>query len=250
MSPRPFCLSIAGFDPSGGAGILADIKSFEQSGAYGLGVLTSNTIQTETKFVRILWENSTQIADQLSVMLESYPISSIKIGIIENLERVDTLITQINNHSSEIAIIWDPIIKSSTGFRFLQEMDVQILHQVLAKILMITPNTYEACSLGRSEDILETCASLSDHCHVLLKGGHRNEALGVDLLFRKEKEIMTFQPKSSAYTAKHGSGCVLSASICANLALGLDLIDAIKQAKIYSEAFLSSNQNRLGYHSV
>ena len=86
-SNRPVVMSIAGFDPCGGAGILADIKTFEQHKVYGLGVNTSQTLQTENDFISIRWETENDILNALEKLLTHYDVKAVKIGIVENIKR-------------------------------------------------------------------------------------------------------------------------------------------------------------------
>lgn len=116
---RPFVLTIAGLDPSGGAGILADIKTFEQHKVTGFGISTANTIQTENVFHEIQWTNSDFIIRSIETLFNSYKISSVKIGIVSSLNDLNQIISTIKNLSPTTKIIWDPVLKSTTKFEFM-----------------------------------------------------------------------------------------------------------------------------------
>ncbi len=251
---RPFALSIAGFDPSGGAGILADIKTFEQLKTYGLGVITANTIQTEHEFDSVNWVNQELLYKQAKVILEKYPISHVKIGIIESLDVLAKLIHLIQFVQPQAKIIWDPVIKSSTEFNFGNISPSgggrgrNQLEEILKELYLITPNLNEIKMLSQEEDVQKGALFLSKYCHVYLKGGHSEDQKGKDFLYTKEGKIYPYRAKKIITTPKHGSGCVLSSAITAYLALGYPLVKAGLYAKEYTLKVLDSNEGLLGYH--
>lgn len=247
---RPIVLSIAGFDPCAGAGILADIKTFEQHNVYGLGINTARTLQTENQFFSISWEEEKDILQSLEIMLSRYDVKAVKIGIIENIGTLEKVIFFIHQKNESIKIVVDTVIKSSSGFHFWDEqMNEAILASIFSKTFLITPNYNEVLQLMPSSNAKEAAKKLSPYCNVLLKGGHNQEEVGVDYLYMKNS-IEKLDGNTGNIYAKHGSGCVLSAAITANLALGFDLVSSCKNAKRYIEQFLSSNNTLLGYHYV
>ncbi|MEO6230679.1 MAG: hydroxymethylpyrimidine/phosphomethylpyrimidine kinase [Ferruginibacter sp.] len=246
---RPIVLSIAGMDPSAGAGLLADIKTFEQHKVYGLGISTAQTLQTERAFFSVKWEETDAIAEAIKKMLAHYDVSAVKIGIVENISTLNEIVSLISLTNNKIKIVLDPVIKSSTGFSFWNEISQDILLEMLTKIFLITPNYHEVLQLFPSTDAKKSAQELSRYCNVLLKGGHNKEETGVDYLYTKNGvEKMTAQTEN--VFPKHGSGCVLSAAITANIALGDDLAVSCKKAKKYIEQFLTSNETLLGNHHV
>ena len=247
---RPIVVSIAGFDPCSGAGILADIKTFEQLKVYGLAVNTAQTLQTENHFIAIKWEAEKDILTAVEILLNQYDIAAVKIGIVENISRLKNIVSFIHQKKAAIKIIVDTVIKSSSGFVFWNEEVNEIeLKEMLAKVFLITPNYNEILQLMPSANAKEAAQKIAAHCNVLLKGGHNEAEKGVDYLYTKNS-IVQFLPHNAHVSAKHGSGCVLSAAITANLALGFDLQIACTNAKKYIEQFLSSNKTLLGYHHV
>lgn len=240
---RPYVLSIAGFDPSGGAGILADIKTFEQHQAYGLSVITANTIQTENQFHKIVWVELDFVLKSIQTLLKSYPVKAVKIGIVPSLDYLKSIVLTIRELVPFIPIVWDTVLKSTTKFAFLDiEMKSELI-EVLKQIDLVTPNLVEAKMLF-SEPFFENVP-----CSVLLKGGHNNENQGVDYLFHNDK-VFKYEPSYGKYISKHGSGCVLSSAVTAQLALDKNMTDACEKAKRYIESFLESNSTQLGYHYV
>lgn len=245
---RPIVLSIAGFDPSGGAGVLTDVKTFEQHQVYGLAIITGNTIQTENEFIKMEWITIDFVLESMTILFNKYEIKAVKIGIVPTLEYLEQIVFQIKKLSQKAKIIWDTVLRSSTDFNFMDIENQIKLISILNQMDLITPNYKEILQLSTKGINAETIAkNISQHCAILLKGGHNSEALGTDFLFLKD-EIFTLLPETKNIFSKHGSGCVLSSAITANLALGFDIKFSCKKAKMYIEKFLNSNNTLLGYH--
>lgn len=242
-------LSIAGLDPSAGAGLLADIKTFEQHKAYGLGICSAQTIQTENSFLSVRWEKEEDMLQAVNTMLSHYNVQAVKIGIIENISRLSKIVSFIHQKNAAIKTVVDTVIRSSSGFDFWNgRMNEEELHALLPKVFLITPNYEEAAKLVPGSDAKAAAQKLSAYCHVLLKGGHNTEEAGVDYLYLKNGGVERLQAGTDHISPKHGSGCVLSAAITAHLAAGTELVESCRQAKIYTEHFLNSNTTLLGYH--
>lgn len=243
---RPYVLSIAGFDPSGGAGLLADCKTFEQHRVQGLCVCSALTVQTGSAFHKVDWLSIERILEQLQPLLEEYPVEVCKIGLVESAPILDSLIDCLRGTHPDITIVVDPILKASAGFDF-QRGNAHDWVSVYQKVNLITPNTEEAIFLLGDDH-------LNIPCNVLLKGGHNTEQKGRDSLLLQSvmssQKAIHFLPseKQGAISEKHGSGCVLSAAIAANLALGNCLEDACRKAKQYIEQYLASSPALLGFH--
>jgi hydroxymethylpyrimidine/phosphomethylpyrimidine kinase len=245
---RPIALSIAGFDPTGGAGVLADIKTFEQFQVLGFGVLSATTIQTETTFHAVNWLSTGQILDQLKPLATNYELIFIKIGIVASLESFNEILTWIHQEIPSCQIVWDPVMAASSGFQIHNDLDINLLIDVLKKVTLITPNVPEAKKLSGKQDENEAGEWLSRWTNVLLKGGHSEERFGADLLYvNGENQLISAQTAGEKYS-KHGSGCILSASITAGMAIGKSLEEACKLGKEYTEKRLSSNKQLLAYH--
>jgi hydroxymethylpyrimidine/phosphomethylpyrimidine kinase len=245
---RPIVLTIAGFDPSGGAGVLADIKTFEQHKVYGFAINTANTIQTENEFHRIQWTPIDFVLKSIAVLLKNHNIKAVKIGIVPSLIYLNEIVISLKKQSPTIQIVWDPVLKSSTEFDFLTLSNQQILIDILNQIDLITPNYNEMQKLFPYFDNRSN-SHPSGVGGLLLKGGHNPTEIGVDYLFT-QKEVFRLMPKETLLFEKHGSGCVLSSAITANLALGQNLKTACENAKIYTENYLLSNSTKLGFHYV
>lgn len=248
---NPFVLTIAGFDPSAGAGVLADIKTFEQHRVYGFAINTGNTIQTENEFFEMHWTNLNFVLKSLEKLFKNYAIKAVKIGIVPSLDYLKKIVFRIKKLSPKTKIIWDTVLKSTTEFDFLNIENQVTLIEILKKVDLITPNYDEIlqlCSKGMNAET--TAIFLSGYCPVLLKGGHNPDEIGFDYLYL-ENEFFSLAPNTNTgIFDKHGSGCVLSSAITANLALEQDLETACVNAKKYIETYLQSNPTKLGYHHV
>jgi len=242
-------LTIAGFDPSGGAGVLADCKTFEQHAVYGFGVCSALTVQTDDSFLNIHWLSAERIIEQLQPLMNKFVISACKIGIIDSLETLLEVLVFLKESNPAIQIVWDPVLKASAGYDFHAVDTFHSLDAVLAGVTLVTPNYSE---LQQLQSITGEALIKNDRavfCSVLLKGGHRPDALGVDTLY-EAAGYTTIEAGVSTVFPKHGSGCVLSAAITARLAQGATLPEACRGAKQYIESFLNSNQSLLGYHTT
>lgn len=246
---RPYVLSIAGYDPSAGAGLTADLKTFEAHRVYGLSICSALTWQNDVQFRKVHWITSREMLAQGDLLLERFRIDYAKIGLIESWEVLKDMVVWLKGNNPNIKVVLDPILKASAGFRFHELSDKESLFQTLENLYLITPNWQEIQTLIPDLAPMEAAQALSQHCHVYLKGGHQEEQLGKDYLFSKEK-MYPFNPKKIAAYEKHGAGCVLSAAITANLARGYPIRKACLKAKDYVTWFLNSNQTRLGYHKI
>ncbi|HIA37537.1 MAG TPA: hydroxymethylpyrimidine/phosphomethylpyrimidine kinase [Flavobacteriales bacterium] len=248
MREKKFVLSLAGLDPSAGAGLLSDIKTFEANNTYGLGVCTAITFQNESKIDGVSWVPFTDIQKQLTPIFKTYTINFVKIGLIENIKTFSKLIDVLMKLNPAIRIVWDPIIKSSSGYEFHKRTNKQEIKDVLKNIFLFTPNFEEMSTFFPNEKLEDICKQLGTTTAVLLKGGHGPGSTAKDLLFYNGSEMAYESIKQN--TEKHGTGCVLSSAITASLAKGFDLEEACQKGKIFINSFLSSTETLLGYHHL
>lgn len=244
---RPYVLSIAGFDPSAGAGILADIKTFEANEVYGLGVCSALTFQNDREFEDVQWVKEEDILKQIEVLLKRFEIRVVKLGLIKNFETLTIIISNLKSKIQNLKLIWDPILKASAGFNFHVCRDFYEFELISSKVFLITPNLPEMEIIFGNKDYEGNASQLSYQCAVLLKGGHDKSEIVRDILFHKGKKA-AFESPRIANGSKHGSGCVLSSAIAANLAKGHEIKEACRLAKEYVNRFLASSETLLGYH--
>jgi len=240
-------LTIAGFDPSGGAGLLADVKTIEANKCAAFAICTANTIQNESEFISVNWIEEKEVFAQLDILLKSHQFEYVKIGLVPSLQFVKTIVSKLKTYNSSLKIVWDPILSASSGFEF--NHDLSELKEVLKDIFIITPNWDEVKQLSKKEDSFEGSSNLSQLTNVYLKGGHNPLIKGKDFLFFKEKRY-SLNPKVKVNFEKHGSGCVFSAVLTANLAVGYPIIKACLRSKSYMYKFLNSSPTLLGHHKL
>ncbi|WP_276875145.1 hydroxymethylpyrimidine/phosphomethylpyrimidine kinase [Chryseobacterium joostei] len=245
QTEHPFVISIAGFDPSGGAGLLSDIKTLEQINVMGLGICTALTLQTASQCLSLEWRSIDEIVKEINVLMSHYTVSVVKIGIVKDAEFLSEIINAVKACNADVKIVWDPVLKSTSEFTFFNLETLPLLKNWIDKISLITPN-YNEYNVLKGNGLL----SKENTCSVLIKGGHREDLLGTDVLV--EDGIETLLAPSNGdfvYHPKHGSGCVLSSAIAGELAKGECLETACRKGKLYIEKFLKSSPSLLGTHS-
>ncbi|MCW3160934.1 hydroxymethylpyrimidine/phosphomethylpyrimidine kinase [Chryseobacterium oryctis] len=243
QTERPFVMSIAGFDPSGGAGVLADIKTFEQLRVQGLAVCTSITIQTDSQCMSLKWQDLDEVLLAIDVLMGKYYVEVVKIGVVKDAAFLSQIVKKIKTNNNAVKIVWDPVLKSTSEFSFFDLSTISDLKNVLNKIDLITPNYNEY-------RVLRKFYLFENSCSVLIKGGHRHDKLGTDILIENGNKI-SIEPynTNSVFYPKHGSGCVLSSAIVSYLSKRESLEIACRKGKLYIEKFLKTNPTLLGFHS-
>ncbi len=233
-----FVLSIGGIDPSAGAGVFSDIKTFEHLSLNGLAVSTCLSYQNHEELLGIKWFSLQEIVNQLEPLFSSYHISVCKIGIVENWQMLNELVDFLLAKNPKIKIVLDPVLVSSSGYSICPVPDEHLRDEVLSKIYLITPNRDEFIRLGFEVD------AKTQESHIYYKSveGH---AEGTDMLIKKtgEKTLFAMSKKGSE---KHGSGCVYSSSLAGFLSMGESIDVACSMAKNTIEKYLSSNTNLIG----
>ncbi|WP_051289134.1 hydroxymethylpyrimidine/phosphomethylpyrimidine kinase [Chryseobacterium daeguense] len=239
-------MSIAGYDPSGGAGLLADIKTFEQLKVQGLGVCTAMTLQTEFQCLSLNWQSLEEILSAIDVLMKNYHVEAVKIGVVKDAQFLTQIVEKIKSINSEVKIVWDPVLKSTSEFSFFDLNTISELENILQQIDLITPN-YNEYKVLKENYLFK---NLENRCSVLIKGGHREDQIGTDILIENGKKISIYPiDETPVFYPKHGSGCVLSSAIASHLAKGENLENACRKGKLYIEKFLTSNSTLLGFHS-
>ena len=225
-------LSIAGFDPSGGAGILLDVRLFERLGFRGCGVLTAVTAQNPARVTEAARLPASLVLRQYGAFGRSLRFEGIKVGMIGSLENVKA-VAHIPEKNNGIPRVIDPVFKSSSGFRLLDERAVTLFLRVFkAKAELITPNLEEASTLSRRpvetvEDMKEAGRVIYESSLIpcLVKGGHL-KGKAADILY-DGRDFTTFE-HLRLNKSVHGTGCFLSSAILACLAGGSDLKTACR----------------------
>ncbi|MBS1661174.1 MAG: hydroxymethylpyrimidine/phosphomethylpyrimidine kinase [Bacteroidetes bacterium] len=244
---RANVLVVAGYDQSAGAGVLSDIKTLEAHGVYGWAVCTGFTFQNEHTISRVQWFSQKEAFEQIDLCFASRPFDWVKMGITESLSSAGEIIRHLRQHNPNVKVVLDPVIRASSGYSFWGGHDQW--EEVAAGCYLLTPNWEEIGWLYPGEDVMERCRLLTRDAGngLYLKGGHHPELPGRDYLWSKG-ELQVLDAMATEVYPKHGSGCVLSSALAANLALGYSLPEAAVYSKRYIERFLTSNKTLLGWH--
>ena len=242
------CLSIAGFDGSGGAGIQADLKTFSATGSYGMTVLTALPVQNTCGVRECYAIPQPCIESQLNAIFDDIVPDAIKIGMLFSEEIIQLVYNFLKNYYKKIPIILDPVMIAKSGDLLLKKNAIDLLKKKLIPLAqIITPNLPEANALikNKNENNKKILARrlLDLGCHaVLLKGGHENTLQSEDLfLSQKETALLSSDRVNSKNT--HGTGCTLSAAITSFVAQNYDCLTACKKAKTYLSGALSAAKN-------
>ena len=236
----PIVLSFAATDPTGGAGIQADLLTLSSMGCHALTVITAITVQDTAGVEGVLPIEADWVSDQARVLLEDMPVVAFKIGLLGSVENC-AAIAEIVSDYPDIPLILDPVLASGRGDEMATEDMIEAIREMLIpQTTIITPNSLEARRLadgGADEELpLADCAQrlLDLGCeYVLITGTHENTPLVVNTLYGSDGVIRadSWQRLQGSY---HGSGCTLASAIAATLANGLDIPEAVREAQEYT----------------
>lgn len=241
----PHLLSIAGSDPSGGAGIQADLKTFAALGGYGMAALTALTAQNTQGVRAVHMVPPDFLKHQLEAIFEDITVDAVKIGMAGTAESI-AVIAGILERFQPRVIVLDPVMIAQSGDRLLGEEALKALTQKLIPLAsLITPNIPEAQVLAglpgeeNAETLARALSSLGPA--VLVKGGHAQGDLAEDVLWH-QGEIHIFSAPRIETKNNHGTGCTLSSAIAAYLARGLEMREAVQKAKEYLTGALAASK--------
>lgn len=231
-------LTIAGSDPSGGAGIQADLKTIAAHRLYGMSVITSLTAQNTTGVYGILNIPPEFIAQQIDCVFNDIAPDSIKIGMVSECDIINTIADKLKEYNPK-NIVADTVMVSTSGSRLLSENAADTLCRRLFPLAaVVTPNIPEAevlsgISISDKTDMLKAAETISKRFNgaVLVKGGHLSDCAD-DLLY-DSSSYEWFPAEKISNPNTHGTGCTLSSAIACGLADGLPLYDSVKKAKEY-----------------
>jgi len=236
----PIVLSFAATDPTGGAGIQADLLTLSSMGCHALSVVTAITVQDTAGVEDVLPIDADWVSDQARVLLEDMPVAAFKIGMVGSVENCAAIAEVVSDYP-DVPLIFDPVLASGRGDEMATEDMIEAMRELLIpQTTIITPNSLEARRLaddGRDEErSLEDCARriLEMGCeYVLITGTHENTPQVVNTLYGQQGVIRSdsWQRLPGSY---HGSGCTLASAIAATLANGLDIPEAVREAQEYT----------------
>lgn len=238
-------LAIAGSDPTGGAGLQADLQVIRQLGCHGMGVLSALTIQDTSKVHSVLPVFPSVVLDQLRVLLRDVTPDAIKIGMLATDDVVRNVSLGVASVPIETPLVVDPILFASDGTSLLERRAWPTLQGLFSRATLVTPNLPEAEALsGQDVSNSKGCERAARvfieeyECRgVLIKGGHRDGAPD-DLLAMREGDDITFswlpgKRIETEGTSVHGTGCALSSAIASELAKGATTAAAVDRARQY-----------------
>lgn len=248
-------LTIAGSDPSGGAGVQADLKTIAALGCYGLSVITVLTAQN-TRGVRSLFPVPAPfVSEQLETLFSDTLPDAVKIGLLHSPEQVDAVADILRKRRARNVVI-DPVMASHGGKILLPDESVEAMKNSLVPLgSLITPNLPEASRLvgfdvKDQQDMEEAARALAETgCpDILLKGGHLPGKVCRDLLYLgTEDRVVLYEEQRIATRNTHGTGCTLSSALACFMALGLPVEEAVRRAREYLTAAMRAGaQYRLG----
>ena len=236
----PIVLAFAATDPSGGAGLQADVLTLASMGCHPLSVVTAITIQDTMGVEEVMALEAEWVADQARCVLEDMPVAAFKIGLLGSSENISAIAEVVSDYP-EIPLVLDPVLASGRGDELVTEEMISALRELLIpQTTILTPNSIEARRLtqedGEDELDLAECARrlLAMGCeYVLITGTHENTPLVVNTLYGQDGVVRTdsWERLPGSY---HGSGCTLASAIAATIANGLSISDAVKDAQEYT----------------
>ena len=244
----PIAITIAGSDSSGGAGIQADLKTFSALGVYGASVITALTAQNTLGVTGIHDVPPDFVTAQIDAVFSDLAVGAVKIGMLSHPNVIKAVAAGLQRYKQD-KIVLDPVMVAASGDRLLAPEALAVLREVLIpRALVLTPNLPEAAALleapvaqnetemhAQGEKLLALGARA-----VLIKGGHGKGAESVDLLI-EPSAVTRLAAERIATANTHGTGCTLSSAIAAGLAKGLDLAEAVRQAKAYVTAAIAAS---------
>jgi len=234
----PIVMTFAATDPSGGAGLQADILTFASMGCHPLSVVTAITVQDTRGVEGIQALDAEWVADQARCLLEDIPVAAFKIGVLGSVEIISA-VAEIVSDYPDVPLVLDPVLASGRGDEFAgEDMILAIRELLVPQSTVVTPNIPELRRLAGDDDDadLGECAQalLDSGCeYVLVTGTHDSTADVVNTLYHRGGVLRadTWQRLPGSY---HGSGCTLASALAANLARGLDIGDAVYEAQDYT----------------
>lgn len=246
-------LTIAGSDSGGGAGIQADLKTFEAYHVFGTCAITALTAQNSVGVQGVSGVDPAFVLAQVSSVLGDFEVAAMKTGMLFDAGIIQVVIDLVQ--ANRIPLVVDPVMVSTSGHVLLEPSALSLMKEGLLPLAaVITPNIAEAeiltgMSIDSQEAMHVAAAQLSaryPQAWILLKGGHLEGAFAMDLLLRGDQHHWITAPRLDTQNT-HGTGCTLSAAITAGIALGWEIPEAVKRAKLYVNGCLQKAWSGLGH---
>jgi hydroxymethylpyrimidine/phosphomethylpyrimidine kinase len=243
---RPSVLVFSGCDPSGGAGMQADIQAIAANGAHPLSVVTSLTVQDNNRVFAVHPVPALLVQQQTLALLNKFDIAAVKIGIVANranAEAIAGMVQELKRQQPDLPIVFDPVLASGHGDALSVEDAIRVIAPLIEIATLITPNLPEAVALcgGDRRSATQAATLLQRGCpNVLIKGGHGATDQDVTNLWfmQGSTRSWTWPRLRGTY---HGSGCTLTAAVAALLATGKSMEDALDQGQTFCQRALESS---------
>ncbi len=241
QSPPPIVLTFAASDPTGGAGIQADILTITSMGCHALSVLTAITVQDTVGVEDYFPLDAEWIADQARCVLEDMPVAAFKIGMLGSLEAIAAIAAIVADYP-DVPLVLDPVLASGRGDELSNDdMRAAMMDMLIPQTTIITPNSVEARSLVQDElvndnDALDVCAQhlLATGCeYVLITGTHEGTVQVMNTLY-DTTGVLSTDAWARLPGSYHGSGCTLASAIAAALAHNMSIADAVREAQAFT----------------
>ena len=251
----PVALTIAGADSGGGAGISADLKTFAALGVHGASAITCLTAQNPRRVFAVEPCSPKMLRQQLEAVFKELPPAAVKTGMLFSAANVRVVADFLKKRKPRPPLVVDPVLVSTSGAKLLQRDALKVFtEQLLPLATLVTPNVSEAELLGGQKiSSLEDMAAAAERIHarwgcaVLVKGGHlQSNQRATDIFFDGRLGFMLRAPWMKGVRT-HGTGCVYSAAICAGLAQGKTLPQAVKNGKDFVTHAIAHSY-RIGKH--
>jgi hydroxymethylpyrimidine/phosphomethylpyrimidine kinase len=227
---------LSGLDPTGGAGIQADIESIASMGCHTLPIVTALTVQNSQNVIRYETIDPLLLVEQARAVLEDIPVQAIKLGMLGSIQIIEAIHGILQDYP-ELPVVLDPIISAGGGTVLSENDSLSAMRELLLPLTtVITPNSEEARALAREADNLDACAEELQALgceYVLITGTHEDTPQVTNTLYSNHRKLESFSWNRLPHNY-HGSGCTLAASISAMLAHGLDPFNAIHEAQEYT----------------
>jgi hydroxymethylpyrimidine/phosphomethylpyrimidine kinase len=238
MNQPRVCLTVAGLDPSGGAGIVADLNTFSAFGCFGAAAISSITFQNTTGVFGAEHQTGETVRRQVEPIFADYTVAAAKTGMLPTRDVIETTASLFG--PTGIPLVVDPVVRSTSGFDLIDNPALlSLIEQMFPLATLITPNIPEAerisgIAIENEQDIRDAAGIMRKQGarNVLIKGGHFDapQSMARDFLFAGDT-LHILEAEYINTTATHGTGCTLAAAITANLALGNDLAGSVRAAK-------------------
>jgi len=232
----PVVICFSGLDPTGGAGIQADIEAINSMGAHPAPVITAHTVQDTQNVVRFESSDPILLVEQARAVLDDMNVSAFKLGMLGDIKVIEAIHTILNDYS-DLPVVFDPVLAAGGGSELIESESIAVLRNLILPLTtVLTPNSIEARKLAPAADTLSACASaLQDDGaeYVLITGAHEADKDVINTLYNNHRVMETFHWERLEQTY-HGSGCTLAASIAGLLAHGLEPFTAINEAQNYT----------------